>query len=79
MAADTKGKPKPVVGKPKRKAYYAAQFARTELNRKRRMRRHIRANPYDGKARSLYTLKNFGAADALGVSARGRKLWRDAQ
>jgi hypothetical protein len=58
---------------PKLKNYYAAQFMRTETNRKRRMRNHIRSHPLDKKAVKTYEfVKNFGYA-TFELNSKGRK------
>jgi hypothetical protein len=57
----------------KRKAMYAAHFDRVEPNRKRGMRRHLRANPMDEQNARRYE-ETFGSVKSIGVSARGAKL-----
>jgi hypothetical protein len=58
----------------RRKAYYKMQFMRTDANRKRRMRRHLRAHPADSKSLLVYEfVKNFGACAGFGLSSKGRK------
>lgn len=52
------------------KAYRAA--GRDVRNRKRRMRRHLRANPRDMAVRREFE-KTYGLAAAHGLSARGRR------
>lgn len=56
----------------RRKAKYGAQFLSTEKNQKRVMRRHLRANPGDVNALSIYERK-FGPPN-IELNARGRKL-----
>lgn len=58
---------------PRSKAYYAVQFGKTESNQKKRIRKHIRANPWDLKAVQRYE-QTMGRADSFGLSSRGRKL-----
>lgn len=38
----------------KRKAFYAAQFARTEANKRRRVKRHRASHPRDVTALKIY-------------------------
>lgn len=56
----------------KRKAHYQAQFARTEKNAKRRLRRHLRANPDDAMAAKRYEFK-YGTPEVVGFSSKGTK------
>lgn len=71
MAKERKGKKLRRI--PKHKTYYAAQFMRTETNRKRRMRNHIRSHPLDQKAVRIYeSVKNFGYA-TFELTSKGRK------
>jgi hypothetical protein len=46
---------------------------REELNRARKMRRHLRDNPFDQSAASRYEVR-YGLAKSVGVSARGQRL-----
>lgn len=55
------------------KAYASA--GTFEKNQKRKMRRHIRANPMDSAARQRFEL-TYGRADSVGLSGAGRKLQR---
>jgi len=57
----------------KRKAHYQGQFARTDKNAKRRLRRHLRANPGDAMAAKRYEFK-YGTPEAVGFSSKGTKL-----
>lgn len=57
----------------KRKAHYKAQFARTEANAKRRLRRHLRSNPGDAGAAKRYEFM-YGTPEAVGLSSKGTKL-----
>lgn len=47
---------------------------RWNKNRKRAMRRHIRANPGDFHAHTLYEKRYGGKVKDLGVSSKGRRL-----
>ena len=58
---------------PPRKAYYAAQFARTSANVKRAMRAHLRAHPNDIKGGKRFAEKGFGEPKAIALSSMGRK------
>lgn len=58
------------------KAYRAA--GRDERNRKRRMRRHLRANPNDKAVRRQFE-KTYGPADSHGLCARGRRKQAQAR
>lgn len=53
------------------KAYKAA--GKDDANRKRRMRRHLRANPSDVNGRLRFE-QAYGRADSLGLSARGKHV-----
>lgn len=58
----------------KRKAYYKAQFGRTDANKKRRVARHLKAHPMDVRAADYYERKRgFGPASALRWSSIGFK------
>lgn len=58
----------------RRKSYYQAQFMRTSTNKKRRLRRHLRAHPGDQRAIKAYEEELcFGSAAALGLSCKGKK------
>jgi len=59
----------------KRRTYYAMGPARTETNKKKRVRKQVRANPFDLQAIARYE-QTFGRASDLGLNARGRKLKR---
>lgn len=56
----------------RRNGMYAGQFSRTEVNGKRRMRRHLRANPGDTSGIARYE-KKYGPL-SIELNARGRKL-----
>jgi hypothetical protein len=56
----------------KRKAHYAAQFGITDRNRKRKMRRHVRAHPLDLQAVAEYE-KTYGPVAPLGMTSKGHK------
>jgi hypothetical protein len=61
------------------KNYYKLQYGRTDDNRKKRMQCHIRANPYDLATIHRYEFeKNFGSAQSVGVSAKGKALKKRA-
>jgi hypothetical protein len=55
----------------KGKVYYATQFQRTEANRRKRMRAHLRAHPMDLKCEQLYVKKYGGRVVDFGMKARG--------
>jgi hypothetical protein len=57
----------------KKKGYYAVQFGRTDDNKKRKLRRHIRSNPGDKQA-IVHHEKKLGKVDNLGPTSKGRKL-----
>lgn len=60
-----------------RKNYYAAQFSRTVANKKRNLRRHLRAHPDDRQSRHYYEdVANFGSTDGFGVVARAARRAR---
>ncbi len=62
----------------RRRSYYQAQFMRTSANKKRRLRRHLRAHPKDQRAiRSYEDELCFGSAAALGLSCKGKKRLRE--
>lgn len=58
--------------KKKHRAYYST--ALWERNRKRAMRRHIRSNPGDFRAHTLYEQRYGGKVKDLGLSSKGRSL-----
>lgn len=63
----------------RRKAYYAAQFARTEANARRRLARHLRSHPRDRQAvRQYEDARGKGAASALKLTRKGWRLIRRA-
>lgn len=57
----------------RRKGYYMAQFARTDANRKRRQRKHVRAHPHDAKGVKRFIEKFGGDAKSIGLSCAGRR------
>jgi hypothetical protein len=62
----------------RRRSYYQAQFMRTSANKRRRLRRHLRAHPKDQRAIKAYEEELcFGSVAALGLSGRGRKRLRE--
>lgn len=56
----------------KRKGHYAAQFGITDRNKRRRIKRHVRANPNDTKAIKRYE-ETYGKVSEVGLSSKGRK------
>lgn len=56
----------------KNASMYKLQFGLTDRNKKRKLRKHIRANPHDKKAVDRYA-KDLGDPKGLGLSAKGRK------
>jgi hypothetical protein len=73
MSGERKGKK--LRRQAKGKIYYASQGMRTETNRKRRMRNHIRSHPGDRKAATIYEqVKKFGSAASFVLTSKGRKL-----
>ena len=64
----------------KKANYYKLGFGRTEDNRKRRMREHIRSHPEDAQAVNQYEyLHSFGPASTFGLNSKGRKRKRASQ
>ena len=59
MSDKQKGKKLKRIG-PASKAYYKLQFGRTDTNRKRKMRRHIRNHPNDAFAHGSFEDHGFG-------------------
>lgn len=54
------------------KAYYKVQFGKTDANKKKRMQKHLRAQPDDLQAIQRYEM-TFGHAKDLGLSCAGRR------
>jgi hypothetical protein len=63
------------------KNYYKLQFGKTDDNRKKRMQRHLRSHPMDAKAVQSYegAPHNYGRADTIGLTGRGKKRKRRAE
>lgn len=62
----------------RRRSYYQAQFMRTSANKRRRLRRHLRAHPSDQRAIKAYEEElHFGSAADLGLSGKGKKRLRE--
>jgi hypothetical protein len=57
----------------KGKVYYAAQFQRTEANRRKRMRSHLRSHPMDLKCEQHYLKTYGGRVSDFGMKARGER------
>lgn len=70
MAAEKKGK-KLRRCTAQSKAYYKLQFGTTDSNRKKRLIRHIRSNPFDTAARERFE-QDMGEAKGIGLNTHGR-------
>ena len=57
--------------------YYKLQFGKTDSNKKRKLRRHIRNHPLDVQAKQRFE-KDMGRADTHGMSPRGAKRFARA-
>lgn len=53
------------------KAYYKLQYGKTDDNRKKRLLKHLRANPADAKGRQRFE-QNMGNAQNIGLSSAGK-------
>ncbi len=74
MAAERKGKKLRRCAK--HANYYKLQPGVTDRNKARRLRRHIRSNPFDKAAQERYAV-NMGDPKGIGLNAHGkRKLFR---
>jgi len=71
MAAERKGK-KLRRCTAKSRAYYSLQVGKSEANKKRRLKRHIRTFPMDVQAIVRYE-KDMGRANGLGMNSQGRR------